>query len=98
MELTAGHAADHYFGKDIKDIKLHEAALIAGLPQSPNNYNPLKHPESAEKRRNIVLSLMEQHGKITEKEKKDAQAIPIKEGLVSAEDVEKKTVTISRIC
>ncbi|WP_406686859.1 transglycosylase domain-containing protein [Rossellomorea vietnamensis] len=83
-------AADHYYGKDIKDIKLHEAAMIAGLPQSPNNYNPLKHPESAEKRRNIVLSLMAQHGKITEKEKKAAQAVPITKGLVSAEDVEKK--------
>jgi penicillin-binding protein 1A len=83
-------AADYYYGKDIKDIELHEAALIAGLPQSPNNYNPFKYPEKAEKRRNIVLSLMEQHGKITEEEKKEAQAIPITEGLVSAEEVEKK--------
>ncbi|MBN8190709.1 PBP1A family penicillin-binding protein [Bacillus sp. NTK074B] len=83
-------AADYYYGKDIKDIKLNEAALIAGLPQSPNNYNPFKHPESAEKRRNIVLSLMAQHGKITEKEKEEAQAIPITKGLVSAEDIEEK--------
>ncbi|MFI8688401.1 transglycosylase domain-containing protein [Rossellomorea sp. NPDC077527] len=83
-------AADYYYGKDIKDIKLNEAALIAGLPQSPNNYNPFKHPESAEKRRNIVLSLMAQHGKITEKEKKEAQAIPITEGLISEEDLEAK--------
>ncbi|NMH68863.1 PBP1A family penicillin-binding protein [Bacillus sp. RO3] len=83
-------AADYYYGKDIKDIELHEAALIAGLPQSPNNYNPFKYPEKAEKRRNIVLSLMEQHGKITESEKKEAQAIPITEGLVSAEEIEKK--------
>ena len=69
-------AADHYYGKDIKDIKLHEAAMIAGIPQSPNNYNPLKHPESAEKRRNIVLSLMAQHGKITEKEKEGRSSRP----------------------
>jgi penicillin-binding protein 1A len=84
-------AADHYYGKDIKDIKLHEAALIAGLPQSPNNYNPFDYPEKAEKRRNIVLSLMAQHGKITEKEKEEAQAIPISKGLVSAEDIEEKS-------
>ncbi|MEL3972678.1 PBP1A family penicillin-binding protein [Rossellomorea oryzaecorticis] len=81
-------AADYYYGKEIKDIELHEAALIAGLPQSPNNYNPFKHPESAEKRRNIVLSLMAQHGKISEKEKEEAQKIPIKEGLVSEEELE----------
>ncbi|BCB04494.1 transglycosylase domain-containing protein [Bacillus sp. KH172YL63] len=84
-------AADYYYGKDIQDIKLHEAALIAGLPQSPNNYNPFKFPEKAEKRRNIVLSLMAQHGKISEKEKEAAQAIPITEGLVSAEDIKEKS-------
>lgn len=61
-------AADYYYGKDIQDIKLHEAALIAGLPQSPNNYNPFKFPEKR-KRRNIVLSLMAQHGKISEKKR-----------------------------
>jgi penicillin-binding protein 1A len=79
-------AADYYYGKDVKDIKLNEAAVIAGLPQSPNNYNPFKHPEAAEKRRNIVLSLMAQHGRITEKQKEEAQKIPITEGLVSEKD------------
>jgi penicillin-binding protein 1A len=78
-------AADYYYGKDIKDLKLHEAALIAGMPQSPNNYNPFDYPEKAEKRRNIVLSLMHQHDKISKAEMEKAQAVPIKEGLVDAE-------------
>ncbi len=80
-----GTAATYFYGKDLKDLELHEMATLAGIPQSPNNYNPFKHPEAAEKRRNIVLRLMEQHGKITTAEKEAAQAIPISEGLVAEE-------------
>ena len=54
-----------------------EAALIAGMPQSPNNYNPFNNPDKAENRKNIVLSLMNQHGYITEAEMKEAQATSI---------------------
>lgn len=61
-------AANHYFGKDLDELTLPEAALIAGMPQSPNNYNPFDHPDRAEKRRNVVLSLMEQHHKISNTE------------------------------
>ena len=60
-------------GKQFKDLTLPEAALIAGMPQSPNNYNPFNHPDKADKRKNIVLSLMNQHGYITEAEMKEAQ-------------------------
>lgn len=76
-------AAKIYFNKDLKDVELHEAALLAGMPQSPNNYNPFKHPEKAEKRRNIVLSLMNQHGFITKEEMTEAQAIPVTSSLVA---------------
>ncbi|MGP9042158.1 transglycosylase domain-containing protein [Cytobacillus kochii] len=72
-----------YFGKDLDELELHEAALLAGMPQSPNNYNPFTHPENAEKRRNIVLSLMNQHGFISEEQKTEAQSIPVTEGLVA---------------
>ena len=58
-------AAKIYYGKELKDLTLSEAAQIAGMPQSPNNYNPFDHPDLAEKRRNIVLTLMEQHGFIS---------------------------------
>ncbi|WP_017381871.1 penicillin-binding protein 1A [Paenisporosarcina sp. TG-14] len=80
-----GTASNSFFGRDIKDLKLHEMALLAGMPQSPNNYHPFDDPEAAEKRRNIVLRLMEQHGKITKAEMEEQQAIPIAEGLLPEE-------------
>jgi len=80
-----GTASNHFFGRELKDLELHEMAMLAGMPQSPNNFNPFKHPEAAEKRRNIVLRLMEQHGKITKEEMETAQAIPVTEGLVAEE-------------
>jgi penicillin-binding protein 1A len=83
-----GTASNYFYGRELKDLKLHEVALLAGIPQSPNNYNPFKNPESAEKRRNIVLRLMEQHGKITKDEMETAQAVPITEGLVAAEKLQ----------
>lgn len=81
-----GTAAQYFYGKDLKDLKLDEMALLAGMPQSPNNYNPLKNPDLAEKRRNIVLGLMEQHGKITSQEAADAKQVAVTEGLTSEEE------------
>ncbi|WLD94097.1 transglycosylase domain-containing protein [Alkalihalobacillus sp. AL-G] len=63
-----GAAADVYFGKKVEDLTLAEASLLAGLPQRPSGYDPTKHPERALERRNIVLSLMEQHRYITSAE------------------------------
>lgn len=63
-------AAEVYFGKSVEDLNISEAALLAGLPQRPSGYNPYNHPDLAENRRNIVLSLMEEHGYISEKEKR----------------------------
>src|SRR3954466_16225616 len=84
-ERTVGiaTASDVYFGKPLKDLTLPEAALLAGMPQSPNNYNPFNNPDKAENRKNIVLSLMNQHGYITEAEMKKAQATSIQDSLVS---------------
>ncbi|XJZ26012.1 transglycosylase domain-containing protein [Bacillota bacterium Lsc_1132] len=75
-------AAKVYFGKPLKDVTLPEAALLAGLPQSPNNYNPFLHPDLAEKRRNIVLSLMYQHGYISKAQMEQAQKVPVQSTLV----------------
>ena len=47
-----------YFGKSVEDLKLHEAALLAGLPQAPTSYSPVRAPEKAEARRNEVLAKM----------------------------------------
>lgn len=78
-------AAEVYFGKSVKDLNISEAALLAGLPQRPSGYNPFKFPELAENRRNTVLSLMEKHGYISEKEKKEAQSISVAKQLTKKE-------------
>ena len=80
-----GTASEHFYGKPLEELKLHEMALLAGMPQSPNRYNPFNHPENAETRRNIVLSLMEQHGKISTEEKEQAQAASVTESLLPQE-------------
>jgi penicillin-binding protein 1A len=76
-------AAEAYYGKKLNELELHEAAMLAGMPQSPNNYNPFNHPEAAEKRRNIVLNLMAKHGFITKDEAEKAKAIPVASTLVT---------------
>ena len=70
-------AALSYFGKNAKDLNLSEAAIIAGLFQAPNYYNPVKNPENAKVRRRIVLSLMVRHGYITQEEADIANSIPV---------------------
>ena len=70
-------AAISYFGKHAKDLNLSEAAIIAGLFQAPNYYNPLKNPENAAVRRKIVLRLMVRHGYITQEEADMANSIPV---------------------
>ncbi len=72
-----GTAANYFYGKDLNELELHEMAMLAGLPQSPNGYNPFKNPERAEKRRNIVLSLMYKHEKITKEQMEEAKAVPV---------------------
>ncbi len=53
-----GEAARVYFDKDVRDVSLAEAALLAGLPQGPSYLNPYRHPERAKRRRNQVLAAM----------------------------------------
>ena len=63
-----GEAAQAYFGKDIRQLTLPEAAMLAGLVQRPSYYNPFRHPDRIRERRNVVLSLMRQNGYISERE------------------------------
>lgn len=70
-------AARVYLGKDLNELTLPEAAMLAGIPQSPYNYNPFKFPEKAEKRKDTVLYLMNLHGYITEEEMKAAQEVEV---------------------
>jgi penicillin-binding protein 1B len=64
-------AAALFFGKELRDLSLAEAATIAGMIQSPAHYSPLRHPEVAQARRNTVLLAMQESGAIT-REQKDA--------------------------
>lgn len=75
-------ASKYYFGKTVSELSLPEAALIAGMYQAPNRYNPYKDPEAAAKRRSTVLSLMVRHGYITEEEEAMANAVDITSMLV----------------
>ena len=58
-------AARVYFGKPARDLSLPEAALLAGLPKAPTNYNPHRNLDRSVTRRNLVLSLMAAQGRIT---------------------------------
>lgn len=69
--------SQYYFGKSARDLSLTEAALLVGLFQSPNGYNPYVYPEKAETRRNTVLNLMVRHGYITKEEADIAKSIPV---------------------
>ncbi len=61
-------AAKFFFGKNAKDIDINEAALLAGLPKSPNAYSPYKYPERADSRRKVVLYAMLKNGVITKRQ------------------------------
>jgi penicillin-binding protein 1B len=73
-----GAASQHYFGKEVRYLDLPEAALLAGLIQSPGHYHPYRHPDAAHQRRDVVLGLMLEAGFITEEERKTASAAPLR--------------------
>ncbi len=70
-------ATQTYFGKDLSALTLGEAALLAGLPKSPNNYSPFKNIDRAKKRQEHVLSRMEEAGFIKSTERLEAIAQPL---------------------
>ncbi len=72
-----GQAAATYFGKDLNRLTLPEAALLAGLVQRPSYFDPTRHPDRAIARRNLVLSMMEQDGFITEHDRIAAAEVPL---------------------
>ena len=76
-------AAKNYYGKDLKDLSIPQLALLAGMPQAPNQYDPYSHPEEAESRRNLVLSEMQKQGYLTVEQYETAINTPITDGLQS---------------
>ena len=80
-EIFMGHSAygvqiasHQYFGKDVSELSLSQSALLAGLPKAPNYYSPLRNPEAAKERRNIVLNRMKKLGYITQSELEKAKS------------------------
>jgi penicillin-binding protein 1B len=71
-------ASKAYFNKDLKDITLPEAALLAGLIQRPSYLSPYRHPERALDRRNLVLESMVETHVITREQADKAKAVPLK--------------------
>ena len=73
-----GEAAQAYFSKDLKDITLPEAALLAGMIQAPSYLSPYRHPERAMERRNLVLESMVENEVLSRAQADAAKATPLK--------------------
>ncbi|CIP22164.1 penicillin-binding protein PBP1A [Streptococcus pneumoniae] len=76
-------AAQNYYGKDLNNLSLPQLALLVGMPQAPNQYDPYSHPEAAQDRRNLVLSEMKNQGYISAEQYEKAVNTPITDGLQS---------------
>jgi len=69
-----GEASQVYFGKDVRQLDLAECAMLAGIIQRPNYFNPFRHPERTIERRNIVLDSMVETGAINKNQAERAKA------------------------
>jgi 1A family penicillin-binding protein len=76
--LGVQEAAKSYFGKPVWELELHECALLAAIPKSPPRYSPLRNPELARERRDLVLSLMLRSGDITQGEYEESVKKPLR--------------------
>ena len=72
-----GAAAQVYYGKEVHELTLAQAAVLAGLPKAPSTLNPIRSPERAKARRSIVLDRMLTTGKITRAQYNEANNAPI---------------------
>ncbi len=73
-----GAAAQVYFRKDVKDLTVPEAAILAGLPQAPSRYSPISNPKSAKERQRYVLTRMGEVGFISREEAEKFKEEPVK--------------------
>ena len=76
-------AARSYYAKDLKDLSLPQVALLAGMPQAPNQYDPYTNPEAALQRRNLALKEMLDMKPITNEQYESAVNTPVTDGLQS---------------
>ena len=66
------NASKYYFNKNVKDLSLGEAAILAGIPNSPSNYSPIDNYELSKKRQKVVLTRMYNNGYISKKDMENA--------------------------
>ncbi len=75
-------ASNIYFDKDVKDLNLVEAAMLAGLFQAPGKYDPYVNPDNTNGRKNVVLDLMYKYGYISKEECEAAKKVDIEDIIV----------------
>ena len=78
-----GTASHYYFNKELSELSLPQVALLAGMPQAPNSYDPYTNADQAKERRDLVLYSMKENGKITKEQYDQAVATPVTEGLIA---------------
>ena len=83
-----GEAAESFLGKDLSQINLPEAAELAGLPRWPAYFDPFRHPDHLQDRRNAVLALMRQNGDISDRDYALAIEAPLTVAKGSAQSME----------
>jgi len=69
------NAAKYYFGVELQELEVWQAATLAGIPKAPSRFNPVSHPDNSMNRRAVVLKLMYDQGKITQAEMESAKAV-----------------------
>jgi penicillin-binding protein 1A len=94
-EIYLGHgaygveaASQTYFRKSVSDLSIAEAALLAGLPQAPGMYSPVKNPKRAKERQVYVLGRMVENGYITAAQRQEAAAQPLR--IFEEDDINRK--------
>lgn len=66
-------ASHYYFNKEVKDLTVSEAAVLAAIPKAPSTYSPVLHPDKSKERRDTILGMMNDQGYISAKEAVSAQ-------------------------
>ncbi len=90
-------ASKYYFNKDVEQLTLPEAALLAGTLNSPSAYDPYYNLEVATERRDVILDLMLQHGYIDEQEHADAKAVKVENMLDNSADTSAASANMAYI-
>lgn len=89
--------SEYYFSKHVRDLTLPESALLAALPKGPESYSPVRFPERALKRRNLVLSEMAADGSLTQAEAAEAKTAPLGLNLEPPKSVEEAPYFVEEV-